>query len=231
VNVTCPECASVFRVDPAKVPYGGIKARCAVCEGVISVPGSPQEQAAAAVVPTAVAAAVPPVAASRVPETALPPRRTNPPLVPPVGLTPPTGGSLRPAGFFVAPPTGGGVRSTPSMIPPAVSPPPVVAPARATPASSADGVAPARHVNPFVANDPNAKARRLARALVSDMIAYRPQQREEGLRDGTLTQIFREDIKKSYKQYVNQIGTEVAESTNHFADALNDILAGGQRMF
>jgi len=37
VNVSCPECNSVFRVDPAKVPSGGVRARCAVCGGVIIV--------------------------------------------------------------------------------------------------------------------------------------------------------------------------------------------------
>ena len=73
--------------------------------------------------------------------------------------------------------------------------------------------------------------KRLARALVSDMIAYLPQKREEGLRDGTLKQIFREEIKKSYEEYVDQIGREIAENTTHFQEALNDLLAGGQKIF
>lgn len=104
--------------------------------------------------------------------------------------------------------------------------------ATATPTPGAAGEAPAkRPLNPFLANDPNAKARRLARALVSDMIAYLPQKREEGLRDGTLKQLFREEIKKSYEEYVDQIGREFAESTSHFQEALNDLLAGGQRVF
>ena len=37
MNVSCPECQSVFRVDPAKVPSEGVRARCAVCGGVITV--------------------------------------------------------------------------------------------------------------------------------------------------------------------------------------------------
>jgi hypothetical protein len=86
-------------------------------------------------------------------------------------------------------------------------------------------------VNPFLANDPNAKARRLARALVSDLISYFPQKKEEGLRDGTLKQLFKEEIKKSYQEYVDQIGKEFAETTAHFQDALNDILANGQQVF
>lgn len=86
-------------------------------------------------------------------------------------------------------------------------------------------------INPFLANDPNAKGRRLARALVSDLIAYFPQKREEGLRDGTLKQLFREEIKKSYEEFVDQVGREFAESTTHFTDALNDILAEGRKVF
>ncbi len=86
-------------------------------------------------------------------------------------------------------------------------------------------------MNPFLSNDPNQKARRLARALVSDMVAYNPQKREEGLRQGTLKQLFRDEIKKSYEEYVEQVGREFAENTAHFQDALNEILAEGKRLF
>jgi len=86
-------------------------------------------------------------------------------------------------------------------------------------------------INPFLANDPNQKAKRLARALVSDMVAYHPQKRDEGMRAGTLKQLFREEIKKSYEEYVDQIGKEFAETTSHFQDALNDVLAGGKKVF
>jgi hypothetical protein len=86
-------------------------------------------------------------------------------------------------------------------------------------------------INPFLANDPNAKAKRLARALISDMVAYFPQKRDEGLREGTLKTLFAEEIKKSYEEYVDQVGKEFAESTPHFQDALNDVLAAGQRVF
>jgi hypothetical protein len=106
-----------------------------------------------------------------------------------------------------------------------MAPTPVAQPA----AASAPAARPPR--NPFLANDPNAKAKRLARALVSDMIAYLPQKREEGIRDGTLKTVFREEIKKSYEEYVEQMGRELAESTTHFQDALNDLLAGGQKIF
>jgi hypothetical protein len=86
-------------------------------------------------------------------------------------------------------------------------------------------------INPFLANDPNQKAKRLARALVSDIVAYFPEKHQEGLRDGTLRELFREEIKKSYEEYVDQMGKDFSEGTTHFQDALNDVLAQGHKVF
>src|SRR2546423_3008589 len=44
MNVSCPDCRSIFRVDPAKVPPQGVRARCSVCSGVITIP-APSGQA------------------------------------------------------------------------------------------------------------------------------------------------------------------------------------------
>ncbi len=90
---------------------------------------------------------------------------------------------------------------------------------------------PRRSINPFLNADPGQRARRLARALVSDLVAYHPQKRDEGLRDGSLRQLFREDIKKSYEEYVEQVGREVAEGSPHFQEALNEILGAGRKLF
>jgi len=86
-------------------------------------------------------------------------------------------------------------------------------------------------INPFLANDPNQKAKRLARALVSDIIAYFPDRHAQAKREGTLRESFREEIKKSYEEYVEQMGKDFAENTTHFQDALNDVLAGGAKIF
>ena len=119
----------------------------------------------------------------------------------------------------------------PAAIPTPVMPKPTAVPTAAPAPAPSPAAPPKRGINPFLNNDPNQKGRRLARALVSDMIAYLPQKREEGLRDGTLKEIFREEIKKSYEEYVDQISKEFAESTTHFRDALNELLAGGQQLF
>jgi hypothetical protein len=101
-------------------------------------------------------------------------------------------------------------------------------PAPAAPPKSAPG---ARPVNPFLSQDPALKARRLARALISDMVVYHPAKRQDGLRDGNLKDLFEEEIKKSWEEYAEQVGRDVAESTPYFREALNEILAGGRQIF
>jgi hypothetical protein len=122
----------------------------------------------------------------------------------------------------------------PAAAPPRLPPRPSEASDQGATSASASTPAPTptrTPINPFLANDPNAKARRLSRALVSDLVTYFPQRREEGLRDGTLRELFQEEIKKSREEYVDQVGREFADSTTHFQDALNEILAAGRKIF
>ncbi len=79
--------------------------------------------------------------------------------------------------------------------------------------------------------DPKQKARRLARALVSDLVVYHPEKRQQGLRDGTLPQLFRDEISKSWQEYVEQVGMDMAKNTGFWTEALNEILAGGNKIF
>jgi hypothetical protein len=117
----------------------------------------------------------------------------------------------------------------PTPAPHAPAAPPAPAPAaRSGPAVTGPGGRPA---NPFLSQDPSAKARRLARALVSDIVVYHPAKRQEGIRDGNLKQLFEEEIKKSWEEYTEQVGREIAESTGYFREALNEILAGGRQVF
>jgi hypothetical protein len=117
--------------------------------------------------------------------------------------------------------------------PPAPPAAPPAAPAHAAPAVGPPQASPpsGRPVNPFLSQDPALKARRLARALISDMVVYHPAKRQEGLRDGTLKQLFEDEIKKSWEEYSDQVGRDVAESTGYFKEALNEILAGGRQIF
>lgn len=103
--------------------------------------------------------------------------------------------------------------------------------AQQAPQATPPGGVSRRPINPFLSRDPALRAKRLARALVSDIVAYHPARHAEGLRDGTLKTLFRDEIKKSYDEYVDQVGREFASSTTHFQDALNDVLAGGKKLF
>ena len=46
-----------------------------------------------------------------------------------------------------------------------------------------------------------------------------------------LKELFEEEIKKSWEEYAEQVGRELAESTAYFREALNEILAGGRPIF
>lgn len=239
MTVSCPECRSVFRVDPAKVPATGVRARCSVCGGVIAISGGTLP---VSVTPMGASAAIPAFAGgvSRATPAGSTAAGGTPaggtPTVPPAPAPAPTaprGPTPTPATARGATPAASAVAPVLAAVTPmaaaAVRTPPGGVPVGGGRVPTPPGARPP--INPFLRADPSQRARRLARALVSDLVAYHPQKREEGLRDGTLRQLFREEIKKSYEEYVEQVGKEVAESAPHFQDALNEILAGGRRLF
>ena len=115
--------------------------------------------------------------------------------------------------------------------PPAAPAPASPVPAHTAPAPTRPAPVAGRPVNPFLSQDPAQKARRLARALISDIVVYHPAKRQEGLRDGTLKELFEDEIRKSYEEYTDQVGRDLAESTGYFREALNEILAGGRQLF
>ena len=278
MNVTCPNCATIYRVDPAKVPAAGVRARCAVCAAVFPVrrdaaamSQAPAVSAAAAAPlsaertqpPAAVEAAPPPPVPAPAPPSpsaaASPAPRPAPPPVPAPAPSSPAPAPSSPAPLArrepAAAPRPDGPRPSPATpaaprppvarpaglpggaVPPRPAVPTRPAPAPAPPPPAPGSVAGAtsgagrKPVNPFLSQDPGQKARRLARALISDMVVYHPAKRREGLRDGTLKTLFEEEIKKSWEEYTDQVGKDVAESTTHFKDALNEILADGRQIF
>lgn len=119
----------------------------------------------------------------------------------------------------------------PVFAPPRPAPVAPAAPRPTAAPSSPAAAGPRRPVNPFLSTDPATKARRLARALISDLVVYHPAKRADGLRDGTLKMLFEEEIAKCWEEYTEQVGMEMATSTGYFTEALNEILADGQPMF
>ena len=45
MTVTCPECQTIYRIDPDRVPAGGTRARCSACGAVMAI-GLPSTPAA-----------------------------------------------------------------------------------------------------------------------------------------------------------------------------------------
>jgi predicted Zn finger-like uncharacterized protein len=277
MNVSCPECSSVFRVDPRKVPLHGVRARCSVCGGVLSIArgGSIDaefdaigeesktqsftsydsffggESASGTAASAPVPAEEPVLGSGEIlhgaaafeelrPEPRPTYRHATPPgapLIPPAAphrLTP-----SGPRQRIATPPFAGaaqreGAAAFAASAAAPMSSPPSAEGGDATGAAGGGSATPSfgrSRINPYLASDPNLKARRLARVLVSDMVVYHPDKREEGLRSGSLKQLFRDEIKKSYEEYIEQVGKEFAETTAHFQEALNEILAGGKRVF
>ena len=248
MNVACPTCATTYRIDPTKIPAAGVRARCQVCAAVFPISTNGTAPAAR---PSTVAGV--PVQRPAIPSGLRPsgthPSPAAPPAIPAAPMRP---AAPAPVAAPVAPP--------PAPKPaPAPAPAPVAAPVVAAPAPVAPSVAPVapvappnpapvaqpaptpfpkpaaapagRPLNPFLANDPATKARRLARALVSDLVVYNTARRDTALKAGTLKEEFAEEIKKSFEEYELQIGKELASSTTYFNDALNEILAGGQKVY
>jgi hypothetical protein len=129
-----------------------------------------------------------------------------------------------PAAAAVAPPVEVPAHPAPPAAPRAQAAP---APAPAPPVAAAAPRAP----SPFGSSDPAAKAKRLARALISDIVTYFPDRRERALADGTLRKEFTEEITKSWQEYTGQVGAQLAKQTPYFREALNEILAKGQQLF
>ena len=260
-TVQCSSCSTSFPVDPRKVPDDGVYARCSVCDSVFFVAAAPAIVSAAVPAPSPTVerpepdAAKPSFGAPEPPETPF----TKPGFAAedvgaPAGrggdgaATAPTSADqwvfetepeIDPSTLDVRPldtleqgmrkaqdetPTFNRVGAG-SVLPPlgtsapqpgTWAPPPPPAPPKAF---------------AFGRRDPHEKASRLARVLVSDIITYNPERHQRALDGGTLKADFEDEIRKSWGEYVDQVGKELAESTHYFNDALNEILARGQRVF
>ncbi|MBW3533717.1 MAG: zinc-ribbon domain-containing protein [Gemmatimonadetes bacterium] len=270
MTVQCTTCSTSFPVDPAKVPPGGVRARCSSCGAIFRVersaePAEPAPRSAESDAGLRVDASS---AGAGSASTSAPGRANRPaeedsafgsdavggaavddwvverePEVDASGLNVQrldtveegtrnqqdtlAGGAARPtAGEAPAPGTpeagGAGTTLTPEAPTPAVGTPGEASPP--TPSAPTQGFT-------FGKRDPKEKASRLARVLVSDMVTYNSERHQRALRQGTLKEDFEDEIKKSWDEYVDQVGSEVAESTTFFNDALNQILARGQQVF
>lgn len=225
IIVQCPSCLTAFELDPLKLPAAGVRASCSVCSAVITVPPLNLATGDSADVSTA----TPTVSAGEA--IGFETNSATTPTSAPIPTSTPdfTSVSTSSSGEFKT------VPDTPTVD--------VASAATVVEGDVLDThqqeaepiripeIPRRRPINPFLARDPALRAKRLARALVSDIVAYHPAKHAEGLRDGSLKTLFRDEIRKSYDEYVDQVGREFANSTTHFHDALNDVLASGKKLF
>lgn len=323
ITVTCPSCSSSFPVDPAKVPEGGVNARCSSCGDIFrvekpvdveplptledlgptpeplpdptpeplpepdeaasvsmpepwpegdSVEGEPatdmpsddwvfetEEAPSVQAEPLPSVEPLPEIAAPDAAGALDPPPELEPsepepaqhesgPAEPESGPAEPEPGPAEPGPGPAEPGPDGDPFAQPAPFERAA---PVAEPTAAPvePTSSAPASDPVEQRGTeqreggqdgagvqgftFGKRDPTDKAKRLARVLVSDMIMYNAERHQSALSSGTLEQDFEEEIAKSWKEYVEQVGDELANGPGRdfWRDALNDILAKGQRVF
>ena len=226
MNIRCPQCQTVFRVNPERIPPQGVRARCARCGGTFTVQlpssaarggGAASPPAATGTRPASTGGEGPGRSSAGTHGAAVGTESGNT-TSPAVGAPGPTRPAPRHAGPGASPPASEpdhGAASRPDAAP---------WPGTTDTAEHSD-----RPV--FGSRDPKARAARLARALVSDIVAYHPERRDESLAQGTMRTAFREEIMKSWEEYVAQVGNDLAKSTPYFRDALNEILAKGQKIF
>lgn len=75
------------------------------------------------------------------------------------------------------------------------------------------------------------KEEMLARALVSDIMVYNRELYDTAKAENNLLEALGAEIKKSWELYKEKVGEDVANGSDHFRDALNDILADGEKIF
>ena len=221
---TCTECQARYQLDADKIPPRVIKVRCPSCSGVFSLDGSEARKQAAEVKEQPLAVqddnqeykSAPvvdqPVAQEPVVEK---PMVEKPMVEEPVAVDPPS--APEPA--------------------PSPSPAATVEPVTASAEPAAFSSEPATEVAVMdrPAERPSRRRRSkeemLARALVSDIMVYNRDLYDQAKADGKLLEALGSEIKKSWELYKEKVTPEVANSTNHFRDALNEILADGENLF
>jgi len=201
---TCTECQARYQLDAEKIPPRVIKVRCPSCGGVFSLDGS-QAKRGAATPPEAS-----PVVQGGYGDFSSPVTEEKPVAQVQPAATP-------------APQPAATVVPEPKAAEPVAAEPAAVKPAA--------GVAVMDQPAPTSSRRRKSKEEMLARALISDIMVYNRDLYDKAKAEGNLLEALGPEIKKSWELYKEKVTPEVANSTNHFRDALNEILADGENIF
>jgi predicted Zn finger-like uncharacterized protein len=251
VVVRCTACQATYRLDHS-VPAAGLRVRCPGCGHVFrvrateSAPADPiVAPAPAPAPPLAAPPAAPPVPPSEefvgLERSAPPPAAHRRPAAPGRAGTPRT-----PPGRASAPPATPAVpraqwnaertvdlegAATETRPAPQLETPPFQ-PGRKAAAPVPVAVATPEAPAPAPADtERQERARRLARVLVSDILVYNQEVRDRAMREGNLATALAGEVNKAWELYKSKVDPTVLRNTAYFKDALNEILAGGQKIF
>jgi predicted Zn finger-like uncharacterized protein len=78
---------------------------------------------------------------------------------------------------------------------------------------------------PVELSEPEKKARRLARIIVSDIVLYNQAKVEQGVREGNFYELLGDDIREGERLYRQRISEEIRENSNFLKDAFEDLIA------
>ncbi|MGB3477988.1 MAG: zinc-ribbon domain-containing protein [bacterium] len=238
--VECSNCHAKYNVDEDKIPSMGIKVKCHKCQNIIFIqketpapepaqpetpvpPSEPPVEPTAQVPPTEPAPSPPaqPEEPSPAPEQ---PEEASVPTEPEVPTPEPPEPEVAPPEPEVPVPQEQIEQAAPlDVVMP--SEPEVAAPTKPLPTAPEEA--------PMSEEDKklHERARRLAKALASDLVLYNQDKVEEGLRNGTLAKLLGSEIRRSWEYYCQQIPKHIVDGTDYFKDQLNKIVGKGKEIF
>jgi hypothetical protein len=74
------------------------------------------------------------------------------------------------------------------------------------------------------ADDAGAKAKRLARLIVSDIFLYNRKKVEEGVRNGTFYNLLEHDVREARALYERRVPQEIRDMTTYLDDAFSELV-------
>jgi predicted Zn finger-like uncharacterized protein len=247
--VECSNCHARYNVDESKIPDTGIKVKCHKCQSIIFI----QKEKS---VPEPTAAPTHPPEAPAQPSYQAPPTET---AVPSQTVRDPgevdlaseqTGDTSIPQEADVPAEPKMPLPEPPEPAEPEMVRPPTEAPVseepfeKSMPSETAasfepEAIAPPEPISTAPPEEElseddkkwRERARRLAKALASDLVLYNQDKVEEGLRDGTLAQLLGSEIRRSWEYYCQQIPKHIVDGSDYFKDQLNKIVGKGKEIF
>lgn len=213
--VECENCHTRYNVDENKVPAAGVKVRCRECKHVLFIKREPEPPSEPEVVVEREPARERPFEPEQPvgQDVEQPTRPTEPPQEPEKEIETPTPEIPEP----------------PTPVPPdaVVTHPPETE----VPVEQAPEVKAPPEITSEEEHKMHDRARRLAKALASDLVLYNKEKVEAGLRDGTLVKLLGSEIRRSWEYYCQQVPKYIVESTDYFREQLNKIVGKGKEIF